>query len=178
MRSPVVKRHISPRSGFFAFLPLFQSWRRQPPGSCPDVISVWVQMLRGCPTPVWRLSQQGNGKCRATGAWSSAAETLLGALVPSAAQGGRHDLRAPVRVRRGGGAAHGDYARLPPQPPAPERGATHRGRAEGAGSLGSWAFTDAASPLCPRPLARRPPWPSSAASGSPAPLPTDGDTGP
>ena len=41
MRSPVVKRHTTPRSGFFCyFFPLHWSWRHRPLTTCSDLISI------------------------------------------------------------------------------------------------------------------------------------------
>ena len=68
MRSPVVKRQPLPWSGFFAFFPLFQGRRRQQPVSCPDFMSVWVQLPCGCTKHVLRLCHHGNGECRGTSA--------------------------------------------------------------------------------------------------------------
>jgi hypothetical protein len=121
MRSPVVKRQTTPWSGFFAFFPLFQGRRRQQPVSCPDFISVWVQMSRGCTKHLLRLYHHGNGECRGTSAWSSAAEKLLGALVPSYSKRRLSDDRSPVSARLGGGAAHVNQTRLSPQTTEPER---------------------------------------------------------
>src|SRR5919106_5141000 len=39
-RTPVVKRHTTPRSGFFSFFPLYSSRRGWPLATCPDLIAV------------------------------------------------------------------------------------------------------------------------------------------
>jgi hypothetical protein len=40
MRTPLVKRQTTPRSGFFLFSALFQCQRSRHPASCPDFISL------------------------------------------------------------------------------------------------------------------------------------------
>jgi hypothetical protein len=40
MRTAVVKRHTTPRSGLFPLFPLYSSRRGWPLAACPDVIAV------------------------------------------------------------------------------------------------------------------------------------------
>jgi hypothetical protein len=61
----------------------------------------------------------------------STTEPSLGARVPSSAKGWLHGSRAPVRLRRGGGAAHVDWPRRSPPRQEPAQRSTPRPRAQG-----------------------------------------------
>jgi hypothetical protein len=106
----------------------------------------------------------------------AATEKPLGALIPSYSTGRLHVCRAPVSVRLGGGAAHVTLMRPSPPVSEPERVSNQPQRAQGSWPRCSWAFTDAARPALQSTRLRLTPCPSSEASGSPAPLTSQGET--
>jgi hypothetical protein len=137
MRTPVVKRHTTPKSGFFAF------FRRS-----SDAVLLWHRVLTACPQrgadrtglPQTLLEVRAPGARRWQGVPSAfaAPSQPLGALVPSSANDRLTGPRAPVRGRRGCGAAPvhrrplalsgEEQAELSHQPPGAGRGPeTRRG---------------------------------------------------
>jgi hypothetical protein len=87
--------------------------------------------------------------------------------------GARHGAHAPVRCRRGGGAAHGNPARRSPPSTEPERVSHQRGRAQGGWPLRLGAVRAAGHVSFPSAMRRRTPGVSREASGAPAPLTTE-----
>ena len=96
------RRPLGADCGFF---PPGCSGRRRPQVPCAACMALDAgQTAHGCPTHVWRCSRPGAGAGR--DARARAPSQPRGPLSPSAAPGRQHVCRAPVRCRRGGGAAH------------------------------------------------------------------------
>jgi hypothetical protein len=171
MRTPVVKRQTTPRSGFGSFFPL---------GFRLSVIRLWQRVLSSLPlagAPTWlhqTLIEVRSPLCQRVQRplWVvSTTEKPLCTLVPSYAKGRLNGCRSPVSLRLGGGAAHVNSRRLSPiyrsRSGCPIKGQRIRAK----GPMGSYAFKDAATHALQSTTRRLSPWWSSEAFGSSAPLP-------
>ena len=72
MRTPVVKRQTTPRSGFFAFFPPCRAWGSHPLATCSDLVSLgWCgehglhqTLIESLPPSYWRLPKAMGGSRR------------------------------------------------------------------------------------------------------------------
>jgi hypothetical protein len=117
------------------------------------------------------LSPPGRRVPRPLGGGSTTSQPLC-SLVPSYAKGWLNGGRAPVRRRRGGGAAPGNWTRL--SPASTGAGAEVQSKATGSGQKGRcapYACNAAATYALPSTTGRLSPGWSSEAFGASAPLP-------
>ena len=171
MRTPVVKRHTTPRSGVFAFFPPCRSWCRHPLATCADLVSLgWCgahglpqTLLEGRAPSPWRWPRAGVGSRRPSNISVPSYRPLQKrgylSLCASEVQGRvRGSTRPPSGTSTSGTGARGGV----------------QSHAQGQGKVPrcSWAFGDALRASGQSTRARLSPSCPSSAAGSPPPLPS------
>ena len=169
MRTPVVKRQTTPRSGFFAFFPPCRSWCRHPLATCADVVSLgWCgehglhhTLLEGLPPAPWRWPRAvvGSGRPRNISVPSYRPLQKRGSISLGTSEG-------QVRVRGSTRQPSGTATRWP----GARGGVQAHAQGQGKAPLGSRAFGDAMRASGQSTSARLSPSCPSAAAGLPPPL--------